>query len=278
MDPSCLEYRLSAQERQAFDEQGYLVVPGVLSPAELQHYRERIDGVHQGALSAGLAPEAPFVLRNFIGEDAAFAPLAYHPRVLPKVWGILGFNIYLYHAHLGVTPPLGNSVHSEQKSFHQDSGRVNQELEGNPRPRLSLKVAYYLDGDPEPGNGNLYVVPGSHRHDERPGDPDANGDLPGAIAIGVPPGTAVFFDRRLWHSKSPNLGSGTRKVLFCGYAYRWLRTKDEMTVRHLYPSLDPIQRQLLGDGLDANGYYTPAEADVPLRTWLAEHDPAALTR
>jgi len=122
------------------------------------------------------------------------------------------------------------------------------------------------------------VVPGSHLHDERPGPLDAAGDPPGAKTIGVEPGTAVLFDRRLWHSKSPNLGEGTRKVLFYGYAYRWLRTKDEMTVQHLYPRLDPIRRQLLGDGKSADGHYSPTAEDVPLRAWLERHDPEVVAR
>jgi hypothetical protein len=65
----------------------------------------------------------------------------------------------------------------------------------------------------------------------------------------------------------------TRKVVWYGYSYRWLRPKDQMTVAHLYPQLDPIRRQILGDGLSANGTYDPTDGDVPLRAWLREHDP-----
>ena len=60
------------------------------------------------------------------------------------------------------------------------------------------------------------------------------------------PGTAVLFDRRLWHSASPNWSDVTRKVLFYGYGYRWARVKDDMTVEDLWPKSDPIRRQLLG--------------------------------
>ena len=52
------------------------------------------------------------------------------------------------------------------------------------------------------------------------------------------PGTAVFFDRRLWHAPSPNWSEVTRKVLFYGYGYRWIRTKDDMTVRDLWSHKD----------------------------------------
>jgi ectoine hydroxylase-related dioxygenase (phytanoyl-CoA dioxygenase family) len=223
----------------------------------------------------GLDPMQPFVLRNFVPEADEFIDLVDHPRVFPKVWGVLGYNVYLYHAHLAVTPPLPAGTPQQRKHFHQDSARVNRELSGNPRPRLSLKVGYFLDGVAEPDNGNLYLVPGSHRHNDLVHPPGAD-DPPGALAVCVQPGTAVMFDRRLWHSTSPNLGRGTRKALFCGYAYRWIRTKDAMTVSHLYSRLDPIRRQLLGDGVDANGYFQPTDEDTPLRPWLERHDPAAL--
>jgi hypothetical protein len=48
-----------------------------------------------------------------------------------------------------------------------------------------------------------------------------------------------------------------------------------MTVQHLYPELDPIRRQILGDGVNANGHFSPTDADVPLRSWLREHSPEA---
>jgi ectoine hydroxylase len=46
-----------------------------------------------------------------------------------------------------------------------------------------------------------------------------------------------------------------------------------MTVRDLWSHSQPIRRQLLGDGVNANGYYNPTDADVPLRIWLREHSP-----
>jgi hypothetical protein len=51
-----------------------------------------------------------------------------------------------------------------------------------------------------------------------------------------------------------------------------------MTVSRLYPQLDPIRRQVLGDGLSANGTYDPLDGDVPLRTWLREHSPEDANR
>ena len=296
MDPNCLEHRLTAQEREQFDRQGYLVVPGALDREQVTRLVDAVDRRYREELQRGLPAHLPFVLSNFLPVSDEFLELIDNPRIFPKVWAILGHNIYLYHAHLGVTPPLGGNPPpvNEQLRFHQDSGRVNFDVEGEPRPRLSLKVAYFLQGEPAPGNANMYLIPGSHLSNRPPelasgggsmDDTQAElqrfpgstvGAVPGAVPIGVAPGTALLFDRRIWHSKSPNFGQSTRKALFYGYAYRWLRTKDEMTVRQLYPRLDPIRRQILGDGLSADGYYSPTPADVPLRAWIEQHDPASL--
>ena len=83
--------------------------------------------------------------------------------------------------------------------------------------------------------------------------------------------------RRSWHTASPNWSDVTRKVLFYGFGYRWLRTKDDMTVQSLWAQSGAIRRQLLGAGTNANGYYSPTDADVPLRGWLREHSPADAT-
>ena len=202
-----------------------------------------------------------------------FADLVDYERIVPKVWGILGWNIYLYHAHMIVSPPSGLPRDDKTFGWHQDSGRVNIEIESHPRPRLSLKVAYFLSDASEAGRGNFWIVPGSHETDVLKRPTDGFGQPEGAVPVLVKPGSAVFFDRRLWHSASPNWSETTRKVLFYGYGYRWIRTKDDMTVQDLWPQCDSIRRQLLGWGVNANGHYTPTDDDVPLRTWLREHSP-----
>ena len=56
------------------------------------------------------------------------------------------------------------------------------------------------------------------------------------------------------------------------YGYRWIRTKDATTIRpDLFKNCDPIRRQLLGDGLNCNGFFSPTDEDVPLKMWLEEH-------
>ena len=275
MNPSCLAHRLTPAEKQHFDEHGWLQIEDVLPPSQVGALTALTDAIHQKQLSGGHDAKSSMFYPNFIPENALFADLVDHEMILPKVWGILGWNIYLYHAHLIVTAPSGQEGNDKTFGWHQDSGRVNQEMESHPRPRLSLKVAYFLSDTSEAGRGNFWIIPGSHLRDDLQRPADGIGQPEGAIPVLAKPGSAVFFDRRLWHTASPNWSDVTRKVLFYGYGYRWIRTKDDMTVSDLWEQSDPIRKQMLGYGVNCNGHYSPSDDDVPLRGWLKEHSPEA---
>ncbi len=273
MDVSSLQYRLTDDERATFTERGVLQIENALDADQVAQLTAAADRINQRQLDTGDAqPNRAMFFPDFIPEDPAFVELVDYPKVLPKVWGLLGWNICLYHGHLIVTPPSGAERTDKTFGWHQDSGRVNVDITSHPRPMLSLKVAYFLSDTSVEGRGNFWVVPGSHLKDELE-VPDGTGQPQGAVPVLAKPGTAVFFDRRTWHAASPNWSDVTRKVVFYGYGYRWIRTKDEMTVSGLWDGSDPIRRQLLGDGLSSNGFYSPTGDDVPLRGWLAEHSP-----
>ncbi|MCQ6564017.1 phytanoyl-CoA dioxygenase family protein [Paenibacillus mendelii] len=273
MNPSCLQYALTEEERRTFNEKGYLIMENALSPDQVELLTAPFDRIYASKIQEGHDLKTALFYPNFIPDHHSFLDLVDYEKILPKVWGILGWNIYLYHAHMIATPPSGQEKNDKTFGWHQDSGRVNMEMESHPRPRLSLKVAYFLSDISEPGRGNFWIIPGSHLKDNLEISKNGKGQPEGAIPVCVKPGTAVFFDRRLWHAASPNWSDITRKVLFYGYGYRWIRTKDDMTVQHLWESSDPIRRQMLGASVNCNGHYSPTDADVPLRTWLKEHQP-----
>lgn len=273
MSPDCLKYRLTDEEKQTFNETGLLQIENVLSPAQIEELTTATNRIFTQKITEGHTPNQALFYPNFIPDDELFLNLVDYERVLPKVWGILGWNIYLYHAHLIVTPPSGQEPNDKTFGWHQDSGRVNQEIECHPRPRLSLKVAYFLSDTSEAGRGNFWVIPGSHLQDNLERPADGIGQPQGAIPVLAKPGTAVLFDRRLWHSASPNWSDITRKILFYGYGYRWIRTKDDMTVQSLWDRCDPIRRQMLGYGVNCNGHFSPTDEDVPLRVFLKENSP-----
>lgn len=275
MDTACLDYCLTEKERLEFEQNGFFAVEDALPPQmveDLTTVMNRIDTQYRTEM--GLGPHDRLNMIDFIGKDELFLELLDWPKTFPKVWGLLGWNIQLYHTHLGITPPpaAGTEPVKKRLGWHQDSGRLNIELESTPRPRVSLKIGFFLSDTTEAGRGNFYVIPGSHLQNKLEFPPDGVSDPEGTTAVRVPPGTAVFFDRRLWHSASSNYSHITRKVLFYGYSYRWLRPRDNMTVAHFMERCDPIRQQLLGASLTGGmGYTSPSDKDVPLKTWLKEH-------
>ncbi|MAG35090.1 MAG: hypothetical protein CL878_02410 [Dehalococcoidia bacterium] len=253
MDPACLEHCLTEEERRRFNEQGYLIVENALSGEEIQRLIPVVDRLYEAERARN--DEGPTFQLNYLGFaglDPAFYELVDWPRTFPKVWGLLGWNIYIYHSHCIVNPPLPSEIPQPSGSrWHQDSARLNIEMETHPRPRISLKVAYFLTDVSEPGRGNFTSVPGSHLQGTLDLRTPIEGedDPPGTMQVCVKPGTAVFFDRRLWHlaPARPNRSPYTRKVLFYGYAYRWLRPRDELTVTdEVLTASTPIRRQLFG--------------------------------
>ncbi|MEO2005852.1 MAG: phytanoyl-CoA dioxygenase family protein [Candidatus Poribacteria bacterium] len=277
MDGACLDHLLTTEEAARFESDGYFVVENAVGGSRLADLVTAADRVYaEEAERQGLPEGGTLNELDLIGRDEAFLEMLDWPATFPKVWGILGWNIQLYHSHMIVTPPqpAQESQRPRRLGWHQDSGRLNAELEGEPRPRVSLKVGFFLSDTSEPGRGNFHVVPGSHLRNTLAFPADGVLDPRNAVSICAPPGAAVFFDRRLWHSASPNSSDMTRKVLFYGYSYRWLRPRDNMTVDHYLARCDPIRRQLLGASVTGGmGYTSPRDEDVPLRAWLAEHAP-----
>ncbi|HET6529064.1 MAG TPA: hypothetical protein VFH03_00400, partial [Actinoplanes sp.] len=142
---------MSTDERTAFERDGFLVIRSVLNQEEVARartailrYRERAGvtgALHQ--LSAVTAcPELAFLLD--------------HPSAFRYIWSLLGWNIHVYHSHIDVHPQI-REPQPQWWHWHQDGGRQNRELEpsgrsrvaagrrtGDPRPRMSVTLAYWL--------------------------------------------------------------------------------------------------------------------------------------
>lgn len=269
MDDSILAHRATPEQLRHFDEQGYLVVDNALSAADVSRFTEVVDRVAAAKRSErGLSDDQPVDTFCSVLEDPALLDLVDWPATLPLAWEILGWNIQLYISHLSVFPPERDPQPGVVfGGWHQDGGRPVQEME-RPHPRLSFKVSYWLSDTRGDDRGAMMIVPGAHRLDQLP-PPGDDGHPEGAIELRVAPGTAVLFDRRMWHSRTHNTSGVTRKGLFFGYSYRWLRGLDyNQMPAEVLAGCDPIRRQLLGDGVTRNGWWQPRDEDVPLRTWL----------
>lgn len=250
-------------ERKEFSDQGFLLLRGALTDAHRAALERSVDRVHAGTAERR-TPDGRLHLLGFLPHDELFGRLLTHPVTFPYVWGLLGWNVHSHHSHLDVTPPAPDTQ-PPGWAWHQDGYRQNSDPETLdpyvPRPMLSIKIGYVLSDLSETGRGATKVIPGSHLLNRLPRPADVDGerpDPPGTIEITAQPGDAFLFDRRLWHSRSPNRSPITRKMLFVGYTYRWIRALDEVRFdrrSEWWQHRDAVQRQLLGEAPHAASYW-----------------------
>ncbi|MEV0645689.1 phytanoyl-CoA dioxygenase family protein [Phytomonospora sp. NPDC050363] len=270
---------MTKEQREDFERDGFIMLKGALNAEEVATYAAGIDRVYEEEKAAGqLSPQGSMHKLSAVTSCPELAPLLNHPKTFPMVWSMIGWNVHVYHSHLDKHPPIPGR-RPPRFEWHQDGGRQNRELETDPRPRLSVKLAYWLSDVSEPGRGNLKVIPGSHKANWIDGPPKRDmewPDPPGAIEVTADAGDVIFFDRRIWHARSDNYSDVTRKVVFFGYTPRWITVRDEVKDLPNQPwwnDLDPVQQQLL-DGISDNGdhHWGHWPKDVPLYNWLAERD------
>jgi ectoine hydroxylase len=246
---------MSPELRAQFERDGYLVLKGALSGDEVEYYADALDRYYVSEQAAGrVAAGAAMHRLGAVAAVPEMVGLIDHPRTFPFVWSVLGWNVHIYHSHVDVHPRI-----VERRPFrfewHQDGGRQNRELESSPRPRLSVKWAFWLSDVSVPGRGNFKVVPGSHVVDRIDGPPRRDVEWPepeGAVEVCAEPGDAVFFDRRLWHTRTNNYSGVTRKGAFFAYSHRWSYGRDEnegLFASEAFGGFSPVQRQLLGASL-----------------------------
>ena len=129
----------------------------------MKELEEPVDQIHQEYLDekGPTAQHSNFFYRDFLGRDPMFIDLLDWYKTFPKVWGILGWNIYSYHSHLIVTPP-GSPAELDDVGllrWHQDSGRLTKDMKIHPPPRMAFKIVYWLSDCSEPGREISILCP-----------------------------------------------------------------------------------------------------------------------
>jgi ectoine hydroxylase-related dioxygenase (phytanoyl-CoA dioxygenase family) len=290
---------ITAEERDFFEEHGYLILPKIFDPETVAVVTQVIDAVAAMAPTMGLSEyvegkrmHIPDILSRRYVElgpsdlikmgQRLILDLACHDRMLPKIWGVLGWHIALIEAQLSVLPP-GPKVGDPDGPYawHQDGGYVNPgyqnhragDYEPPLMPRLSMKAAVYFSDTHEPDCGQMWVIPRSHRSVKLMPQytPKLSPELlEFAIPLRAGPGSVVLHDRRTWHAFSPNKSQTTRKIVFLNYGSRWLEAINEMDTGHLIvDDLSPVAKQLLRTKIEGGTLY-PEPDKVPLYRYIVE--------
>lgn len=269
--------------REEFWDNGFLVLPGVLSPEECARYIKIMDRLDEtvtvGARGRPRQPGDRLELRSLVKKEPAFLELVDRPDVLTILAYLLGYNIQLGNSHAFIRPGYEEDTDATRQGlfgWHRDLMRTAAPVNGR-YPHLATRVGYFFTPADKPRMGSLYLVPGSHRVAGRPAWNRATDKPYGMYELLIEAGSAVLFDNRLWHATAPNYSSVARKNLYMEYAQRWMRPFDYYFQDDaVYSASDPVRRQLLGYDFTSIedghvGYQEPnTDVDTPLKAWLEE--------
>jgi ectoine hydroxylase-related dioxygenase (phytanoyl-CoA dioxygenase family) len=219
-----------SQRRRFYEEQGYVLVPGVLPADEVDAVSAEMDAVAETLLARRGSLEAswPGAYRRHVAGDldpdalrcdsihdvqrysARITRLITDPRIVELCVELIGPNVALHHTKYHAKPPETGAPFP----LHQDYPHF-------PHEGHSMMVgALFLD-DAHEDNGCLGVVPGSHLRgplpvvgpDEKYLDPAAY-PLESLTLLPAAPGSMLFLNYLTIHGSTPNRATSVRRVLF----------------------------------------------------------------
>ncbi|KAI9007678.1 phytanoyl-CoA dioxygenase [Hyaloraphidium curvatum] len=219
--------RLDASQLAFYRENGYLLLPGLLTPSEAASLRAESHALIARLRSAGsgdveaawpaarrmkeAAPGGASVLHchNVQFQSAALGRLLFDERWTGPVADIMGTgNVQLHHNKLFIKPPSIGSpfpVHQDYPFFPHDRHSM-------------LAVVFHFDDAP-PEKGPFRVFPGTHLR-PLPHLPDgghhldpAHFPLDRAVPIPAKAGDVLVFSYLLAHCSGPNVSDEARTTL-----------------------------------------------------------------
>ncbi|MFQ5507921.1 MAG: ectoine hydroxylase [Leptospirillia bacterium] len=234
------EHSLSAEQLASYEEQGFILLPGVFGAdevAELCRETERLKADRSliGRDELVLEPDSNRA-RSIFGVhrfSPVFDRLSRDARVLDKVRQILGSDVYIHHSRINIKRPVsGKSFpwHSDFETWHAEDGM----------PRMRALSAWVMLTENTEFNGPLYLVPGSHRkfvacrgytpdeHHKQSlrrqeyGVPSLDAlrqlvDAGGLAGAYGPPGTLVIHESNIMHGSPDNITPDARTNAFFVY-------------------------------------------------------------
>ena len=231
---------LSPEQRRSYQEQGFLLVPGLFDDAELEVFRKRFVEVvnrevapapgmlvmrdvmvAKGAVEPATPEEAIAKIQDFHADPVLYDGYVKHPRLLDQVECFTGPDVKSIHTMLINKPPHVDGRHP----LHQDL------LYFPIRPADQIVATWTALEPCTRENGCLAVVPGSQRGGLLPhGNTDWKwlnyayfgakgvGAHPDRVHLEMEPGDTIFFHPLLLHGSGRNRTAGFRRAISAHYA------------------------------------------------------------
>jgi len=257
--------KLEEEQRQFFDDNGYLIVHNALSSNMLERVTAACDRVVDEKFEAASSRRASLI--NVLPEDPVFRSLVTCETTVPLVVQLLSFNLRLSKSHLIYNfpdpPDAKPSTH-----WHRDFMESPFDLGPHRYPRLMIKIVYQLS-DTTPLSGNTLLVPGSNNLSGPLKIPEGRNDPENTVELQLRAGDAFLFESRSYHRIGLNRTTQPRKCLMMGYSYGWISPLDyDVQPDWLLEEVtDPIARQLIGGAKSHSTEIDP----TALRDWAEEH-------
>jgi ectoine hydroxylase-related dioxygenase (phytanoyl-CoA dioxygenase family) len=221
---------------------GYTIIPKVLSDAELQTARTKLDEVYEMQVKETGLP----ALESIAEENMARCPLAYddffislvtRTPVLDLVGAAIDNKEILLHLQNGIINRPNAKHH--QSSWHRDLP-YQEYVSSKP---LALGALFCID-EFSVETGCTYVLPHSHRVEQMPSTKYVSRHQKPAEA---PPGSVIVFDAMLYHRAGYNSSNRIRRGINHVYAVPLLKQQIDIPAmlkgRH---AEDPLLNKLLG--------------------------------
>lgn len=233
-----MEYVLTDAQHFFFNNNGYLVLDSFLHQSHINALRSalsesieiRRDYEKKGIPQTGITQihgEKSTRIFYILGDHPLFLELLDWQPILPYITGLLS-KMPHHHASDAILE-LGSELLDREMGWHID-GHDNGYRNLRPIPLLQLKVGYYLTDMREGGQGNLWVIPGSHKAMQDPNHEDLRYpyEYPGALEVCAPSGSVILFHNALWHSSGLfTKPKGCREILYYAYEHPWMIASQE---------------------------------------------------
>jgi ectoine hydroxylase-related dioxygenase (phytanoyl-CoA dioxygenase family) len=206
---------LTERERRQLDDDGFLILPGLMGPGLLEALRQRVEQLfteEAGRAGAEFKQEPGCDrLANLVDKGEVFRQVIARPEVLARVHHVLGPELKLSSLNARRAPPGAGA-----QPLHADMAAVADE-----RGYWVCNTVWLLD-DFTPANGALRVVPGSHRWGRLPQEAlaDPAAPHPDEVRVLARAGAVVVMNAHLWHGGTANATAAPRTALHAFYARR----------------------------------------------------------
>ncbi len=150
---------LSNQQLAQFYRDGFLILPDLFTPEEVEVMRARLPKLFAEDNPANIREKESKEVRTAMGlhlRDELYAKLVRHPRLIGPAMQILTGPVYVQQVKVNVKAAFCG----EPWQWHYDFATHHSE-DGVPEP-LALNLHVFLD-DVTEFNGPLYFIPGSHK-------------------------------------------------------------------------------------------------------------------